>query len=92
MFFYREQATIFVRKLVKFTINSKMFLTELTPLAQKLLQQPIAFAGGFCSGLFKLDLSEEPLSVWLEKQGYSSDNDDDQNNGKSSGPQSISIE
>lgn len=68
-----------------------MFLTELTPLAQKLLQQPIAFAGGFCSGLFKLDLGEEPLSVWLEKQGHNS-NDDDQGNGNSSGPQSISIE
>ncbi len=68
-----------------------MFLTELTPLAQKLLQQPIAFAGGFCSGIFKLDLGEEPLSVWLEKQGHSSQ-DDDQDNGNSSGPQSISIE
>ena len=47
-----------------------MFLTELTPLAQKLLQQPIAFAGGFCSGLFKLELNQEPLSDWLNKQGY----------------------
>ncbi len=49
-----------------------MFLTELTPLAQKLLQQPIAFAGGFCSGLFKLELNQEPLSDWLSKQGYTS--------------------
>lgn len=69
-----------------------MFLTELTPLAQKLLQQPIAFAGGFCSGLFKLDLGEEPLSVWLEKQGHNSSDDDDKGSGNSSGPQSISIE
>lgn len=91
LIFFGEQATIFVQKLVKFILSSKMFLTELTPLAQKLLQQPIAFAGGFCSGLFKLNLSEEPLSVWLEKQGHSSQNDD-QGNNKSSGPQSISID
>lgn len=47
-----------------------MFLTELSPIAQKLLQQPVAFAGGFCSGLFKLELNREPLSEWLAKQGY----------------------
>ena len=70
-----------------------MFLTELSPIAQKLLQQPIAFAGGFCSGLFKLNLNEEPLSVWLEKQGYNpgSDNDGGSNN-NNNGPQSISID
>ena len=70
-----------------------MFLTELSPIAQKLLQQPIAFAGGFCSGLFKLKLNEEPLSVWLEEQGY---NPEGGNNGGSNsnnnGPQSISID
>ncbi len=69
-----------------------MFLTELTPLAQKLLQQPIAFAGGFCSGLFKLDLGEEPLSVWLEKQGHNSQSHDNNDKGNGGGPQSISID
>ena len=70
-----------------------MFLTELSPLAQKLIQQPIAFAGGFCSGLFKLKLNEEPLSVWLEKQGYQPGSvtnvEMNSNNNK---PQSISID
>jgi hypothetical protein len=66
-----------------------MFLTELFPIAQKLLQQPVAFAGGFCSGLFKLSLNEEPLSVWLSKQGYAPGSS---NNSGSNGPQSISIE
>lgn len=71
-----------------------MFITELFPIAQKLIQQPVAFAGGFCSGLFKLNLNEEPLSVWLAKQGYSNDkdNNDGNNSNNSNGPQSISID
>jgi hypothetical protein len=72
-----------------------MFLTELFPIAQKLLQQPVAFAGGFCSGLFKLNLNEEPLSVWLAKQGYTPGSNNDGGSGgniDSNGPQSISIE
>ena len=47
-----------------------MFLTELSPAFQKLIQQPVAFASGFISGVFRLNLNEEPLSQWLEKQGY----------------------
>lgn len=51
-----------------------MFLTELTPILQKLIQQPIAFASGFASGIFHLKLDEEPLSEWLKQQGYTPDN------------------
>ena len=70
-----------------------MFLTELLPVAQKLLQQPIAFTSGFCSGVFKLNLNEEPLSAWLAKQGYTpSYSSDIGNNNNNGGPQSISIE
>jgi hypothetical protein len=69
-----------------------MFLTELTPLAQKLLQQPIAFASGFCSGLFKLNLNEEPLSDWLKKQGYNPNGINNVEMNNNSGPQSISID
>ena len=47
-----------------------MFLTELAPAFQKLIQQPVAFASGFVSGVLHLNLDEEPLSQWLEKQGY----------------------
>ncbi|WP_413467429.1 hypothetical protein [Pleurocapsa sp. FMAR1] len=47
-----------------------MFLSELTPALQKFIQQPIAFAGGFASGILHLNLNEEPLSKWLEAQGY----------------------
>ncbi len=69
-----------------------MFLSELKPVWQKLIQQPIAFTGGFVSGLLKLKLNEQPLSDWLAKQGYSTvdTNNSDRNNQNK--PQSISIE
>jgi hypothetical protein len=69
-----------------------MFLSELSPIFQELIQQPIAFAGGFFSGVLRLNVSDEPLSSWLAKQGYiHTDTDDNEKNG-SDRPQSISIE
>ena len=46
-----------------------MFVDELTPFVKELARQPIAFCGGFFSGLFRLDLSEDPVKSWLNKQG-----------------------
>lgn len=46
-----------------------MFVDELTPFVRELARQPIAFCGGFFSGLFRLDLSEDPVRTWLNKQG-----------------------
>ena len=70
-----------------------MFLTELTPALQKFMQQPVAFAGGFVSGVLQLKLNEEPLSQWLEKQGYNSPGSNNsavpQNSDR---PQSINID
>lgn len=69
-----------------------MFLTELAPAFQKLLQQPVAFAGGFVSGILQLKLDEEPLSKWLENQGYNSSNQNSITSRNSSKPQSIDID
>lgn len=72
-----------------------MFLDELTPVFKELLQQPVAFLGGFCSGAFRLNLSDEPVKSWLERQTGSSvysATSFDSDNGKTGGPQSISIE
>ena len=70
-----------------------MFLTELTPVLQKFIQQPVAFAGGFVSGILQIKLSEEPLSQWLEKQGYNStSNNNSSQPNRSDRPQSIDIE
>ena len=68
-----------------------MFLTELAPAFQKLVQQPIAFASGFVSGILHLNLNEEPLSQWLEKQGINSTGSSESSR-SSDRPQSIDID
>jgi hypothetical protein len=45
-----------------------MFITELAPLFQELVQRPVAFAGGFFAGALRLNLDEQPVSQWLERQ------------------------
>ena len=67
-----------------------MFLQELTPIFRELAQQPGAFLGGFCAGVFRLKLAEDPLKSWLEKQGVTPTDSTSSDNG--GGPQSISIE
>ena len=69
-----------------------MFLSELAPVLQKLIQQPIAFTGGFVSGILKLKLNEQPLSDWLAKQGYSTVDNNNSDRNSQNKPQSISIE
>lgn len=75
------------------TVIKFMFLTELTPALQKFIQQPVAFAGGFVSGILQLKLNEEPLSQWLEQQGYNSVvNNNSATPNNSDRPQSINID
>ncbi|HEY9650477.1 MAG TPA: hypothetical protein V6C95_07430 [Coleofasciculaceae cyanobacterium] len=72
-----------------------MFLEELSPIVKELTQQPMAFLGGFFSGVFRLNLSDDPVKSWLDEQagakGYQASTSGSEN-GKSSGPQSISID
>lgn len=72
-----------------------MFLDELSPIFKELTQQPVAFLGGFFSGVFRLNLSDDPVKSWLDQQigspGYTSATSGT-DNGKANGPQSISIE
>lgn len=69
-----------------------MFLTELSPAFQKFIQQPIAFASGFVSGVLHLNLNEEPLSQWLEQQGYNPASNNATVPKTSDRPQSIDID
>lgn len=71
-----------------------MFLDELTPVWKELSQQPVAFLGGFVSGLLRLNLSEDPVKSWLDQQsgGTSYTATGSTNNGNSGGPKSISID
>ncbi len=72
-----------------------MFLDELTPVVKELIEQPVAFFGGFFSGILRLNLNDDPVKTWLEQQtGYTSTNAStiEASNGNSEGPQSITIE
>lgn len=71
-----------------------MFLDELTPIFRELTQQPVAFLGGFCAGMLRLKLTDEPIKSWLDREAGTNTQTAhaplDQN-GKT-GPQSISID
>lgn len=72
-----------------------MFISELTPLLKELSQYPVSFLGGFVSGVLRLNLNEDPVKSWLEKQSSSanrSQTSTETDNSKSSGPQQISID
>lgn len=70
-----------------------MFLDELSPLVKDLVQNPVAFLGGLASGLLRLDLNQDPVKSWLEKQGATVPRSPDDNNKPGgNGPQSISID
>ncbi len=72
-----------------------MFINEITPLLKEVTKEPIAFFGGFFSGLLRLNLSDDPVKSWLDQQGASSAYTaptSENNNTKNSGPQSISID
>lgn len=69
-----------------------MFLDELTPFVEELARQPVAFLGGFASGVLRLNLADDPVKSWLEKQDVSVSDHDDDDPGNSSGPQMISID
>lgn len=46
-----------------------MFLQELNPIFQELVKEPAAFVNGFIAGALRLNLEQDPLKSWLEKQG-----------------------
>ncbi len=46
-----------------------MFLTELSPLLQECLAQPLGFVGGLVAGALRLNLQDEPVKTWLAQQG-----------------------
>ena len=73
-----------------------MFLDELSPLFQGMIEKPVAFVGGFVSGMLRLNLADDPVKGWLDKEmvnidiGETSNPFDSRANGN--GPQSITIE
>lgn len=72
-----------------------MFLEELAPLFKEFTQHPASFMGGFVSGVLRLSLNDDPVKSWLAQQTTTNAYPGSSNgahNGKSNGPQTISIE
>jgi hypothetical protein len=72
-----------------------MFITELSPIVKELAQHPVSFLGGFVSGVLRLNLADDPVKSWLNKQTGSTTSSiptTDAQNGKANGPQQISID
>ncbi len=69
-----------------------MFLTELAPLFQTGLAQPIAFVGGIVAGALRLNLQDEPVRTWLARQGGVRSNPANPASSAEDGPQSIAID
>ncbi len=65
-----------------------MFLDELSPIFKELIQEPMAFLGGFCSAVLRLNLSDDRQTGSTAYSPTTTGSD----NGKTNGPQSISIE
>jgi len=72
-----------------------MFISELSPIFKEFTQHPVSFLGGFVSGILRLSLADDPVKSWLDQQlgstTYTASNAE-ANNGKTSGPQTISID
>lgn len=70
-----------------------MFFDELAPVFRELTGYPVAFLGGFVSGLLRLNLADDPVKSWLDQQaGASSYTATSSSANGKSGPQTISIE
>jgi hypothetical protein len=70
-----------------------MFFDEIAPIVKEFAKEPIAFASGFVSGLLRLDLNEDPVKTWLERQaGFTPTSSAAPQDPNDRTPQSIDIE
>jgi hypothetical protein len=69
-----------------------MLLNELTPILKELTKEPVAFCNGFISGILRLNLTDDPMKTWLEKQAGFTPTHSQTGSGTREEPQSIEIE
>lgn len=72
-----------------------MFINELSPIFREFTHHPVSFLGGLFSGVLRLNLADDPVKSWLDQQIRSNSyttHTTDGHNGKSTGPQQISID
>ncbi|MGB3614234.1 MAG: hypothetical protein WBA10_10605 [Elainellaceae cyanobacterium] len=69
-------------------------MNEISPLLTELSSHPVAFLGGFFSGIFRLNLNDDPVKDWLGKHNVNGPVQPPaaQPGANGSGPQSISID
>lgn len=69
-----------------------MLLNELTPILKELAQEPVAFCSGFISGALRLNLTDDPVKTWLEKQAGFTPTQSQTESSNRQRPQSIDID
>jgi hypothetical protein len=69
-----------------------MLLNELTPILKELTAEPAAFCSGFISGVLRLNLTDDPVKTWLEKQAGFTPTDSQTESNNRQRPQSIDID
>ena len=70
-------------------------MDEISPLLKELTTHPVSFLGGFVSGMLRLNLADDPVRSWLDKQTGPSSNPPSSGNGSGgngNGPQTITID
>lgn len=71
-------------------------MDELSPLLRALSEQPTGFLGGFFAGLFRMNLTEDPVKGWLTEQirkdSIPVSATVTNSNGNGRGPQAIAID
>jgi hypothetical protein len=69
-----------------------MLLNELTPILKELTKEPAAFCSGFISGALRLNLTDDPVKSWLEKQAGFTPTNSQTGSSNRQRPQSIDID
>jgi hypothetical protein len=69
-----------------------MLLQELKPIIKELTKEPVAFCSGFVSGVLRLNLTDDPVKTWLEKQAGFTPTANTTESSSQQGPQSIEID
>jgi hypothetical protein len=69
-----------------------MLLNELTPIFKELTKEPAAFCSGFISGALRLNLTDDPVKSWLEKQAGFTPTGSQTGSSDRQRPQSIDID
>lgn len=70
-------------------------MDEISPLLKELTAHPVSFLGGFVTGVLRLNLNDDPVRGWLDKQSGPSSKPPSSGNGSGSngsGPQTINID